>query len=243
MNLCVFHQCFKERAATDFAIKEFIHYNGNENYYLVSDGGPDLSDIAAKYNVNWCYEPNITMNGLNGESVLNLIDRLKKYFTISECKYLMLMEDDVWCRGKLDYNFEFNAMGANSIYNIYHQDILSYVQNKYNLKIYNDYYNLCGGSILNRNIFFDHYDTLKSFALNDHDHLVELSKNKFENMVYGSWDSILNMLYMICGKAVLINEDLIETWRDNTWRTSNHKLVHWFKTFYEAGKGYEKYYL
>lgn len=239
MDLCVFHQCFKERAATDFAIKEFVYYNGNKNYYLVSDGGPDLSDIAAKYEVNWCHEENITMNTSSGNGLLKLIDRLKKYFTISGCKYLMLMEDDVWCRGKLDYNFEFNALGANSTNNVYEPQILSYIKNKYPITVDNNYFNLCGGSILNRNIFFDHYDTIKSFALNDHDILLSLTKDKY----YGFWDSALNLLYMICNKEISINPDAVETWRDPTWRTGQHKIIHWYKSLYEHGKGFESYYL
>lgn len=243
MNLAIFHQCYKEKTATSFAVSSFRRHNTDCIYYLVSDGGDDFSDIAKQNNVEWCYENNVTMAMMNSEVALKVINRIKKYFEISSCKYLMLMEDDIWCRGKIDFDFEFNAIGANSINNIYHPDALSYISKKYGVDIKNNYFNLCGGSILNRDIFFYNFDIIEKFLFEDHDYIRKISKYENSGFEYGGWDSTLNMLYIICNKEVGINPEITETWRDADWRTNNKKIVHWFKSFYINGNEYSRYYL
>jgi hypothetical protein len=238
MDLAIFHQCYKERAATEFSMAEFRRHNLNYDYYLVSDGGDDFSDIALKHGVKWFYEPNITMNGIDSSKALPAIKRIKKYFEISRCKYLLLMEDDLWCRGKIDFKFDFNALGANSKNNIYDNQALEYVAYKYKVTIRNNYFNLCGGSILNGEIFIKNFDLIEQFIMEDHDHIRNLCNN-----FYGSLDSILNMLYIVCNKEIGINPELTETWRDRDWKTNGKKLVHWYKSHYVQGEGFQKYYL
>lgn len=243
MNLAIFHQCYKERRATEFAASEFRLHNPNYKYYLVSDGGDDFSKIAKKNNIEWYYEDNVTMAMMNSDIALKVINRLKKYFEISSCEYLMLMEDDIWCRGEIDFNFSFNAIGANSKNNVYHPDALSYISKKYNVEIKNNYFNLCGGSILNREIFINNFDLIEKFLKEDHDYIRQISKYEYDNFEYGGWDSTLNMLYIICNKEVGINPELTETWRDKDWKTNNKKLVHWYKSHYKRGEEYERFYL
>ena len=245
MDLAIFHQCYNERQATEFAISEFKKYNPDYKYYLVSDGGEDYADIASKYGAEWNHECNTTMNGLTGRVVLKIVDRLIKYFTISNAKYLMLMEDDIWCRGHINFDFEFDAIGANSTGNLYPENIVYYVNQKYNIDISNKFYNLCGGSIINRNIFFDNYENIKKFLIEDQDLLIQIGTTNYCNLnyVYGSLDSTLNMLYLISGKDSIINPEITETWRDKDWRTNNKKIVHWYKTNYKNGTQYTRYYL
>lgn len=245
INLAIFHQCFKEKVATDLAIGQFLLHNIDvkSKYYLVSDGGDNFSDVAKKHDINYFYEDNIGMSIMDGKTAVRMVKRLIKFFTISNCDYLMLMEDDVWCRGKLNYSYDFNAIGTNSTNNVYYEGALDYVSKKYNVTIRNNFFNLCGGSILNKQIFFEKYDLIEYFLLNDHDYIKNLSMSKISNCDYGNWDSTLNMLYIICGKEIGINEELTETWRDYDWKTNNKKLVHWYKENYANGSGYRKYYL
>lgn len=243
MNLAIFHQCYNEENATEFAISEFKKYNSEYKYYLVSDGGEDYSSIAKKFNAEWFMEENTTMNELTGLTVLKIVHRFKKYFTMSNSEYLLLMEDDVWCRGSININYEFNAIGANSPNNLYSKEVTDYIMSIYNIDIKNKFYNLCGGSILKRDIFFDYYDIIEDFLLHHHDTLIKLETDKNYNYVYGSLDSTLNILYNICKKDVGVNPELTETWRDADWKTNNKKLVHWYKSHYKKGKEYERFYL
>lgn len=243
MDLAIFHQCYKERQATEFAISEFRLHNPDNKYYLVSDGGEDYSDIAKNFNTEWYMEDNTTMNKLSGEVALKIVNRLKKYFTISGCEYLLLMEDDIWCRGRIDIQFEFNAIGANSFGNLYSKDVVSYILSAYNIDISEAFYNLCGGSILKRDIFFNNYDAIVDFLLNHHDNLIKSEINKNYSQIYGSLDSTLNMLYIINNKVVGINPEITETWRNPDWKTNGKKLVHWYKSHYKNRNNYIKYYL
>jgi len=43
-----YHQCYKNKKATEFAIQKFRQYNPDAPYYLISDNGEDFSDIAEK---------------------------------------------------------------------------------------------------------------------------------------------------------------------------------------------------
>lgn len=245
INLAIFHQCFKEKAATEFAIEQFLIHNENlrSKYYLVSDGGDDFSDIAKKYNINYYHEDNIGMKIMDGQTALRAIKRIIKLFEISKCNYLMLMEDDILCRGKLDYDHDFNAIGANSKGNLFDPDSLEYIADKYKITIKNNFFNLCGGSLLNKDIFFNRYDYIEHFLLNEHDYICTRSKKHDCNWQYGNWDSTISMLYTICEKEIGINEELTETWRDADWKTNKRKLVHWYKSKYINGKDYERYYI
>jgi hypothetical protein len=42
----VYHQCFDNIKATEFAVANFRDHNPNVPYYLLSDGGLDFSEIA-----------------------------------------------------------------------------------------------------------------------------------------------------------------------------------------------------
>lgn len=243
MDLAVFHQCYNQHRATDIAIEQFRQHNPDYQYFLVSDGGPDYSDLAQKHGTWYSTEPNVTMNGMVNRTAQLTLDRICKYAKLAQTQYLLIMEDDVWCRGRIDFDFEFNALGTNSPQNRYYQGALDYIANKYQITIKNPFYNLCGGSILNTKIFVDNYDRLCDYISQDHDAVKAICKDRTQGYEYGSWDSVFNMLYNICELEVGINPELTETFRDPDWRTNGKKLVHWYKENYINGEQFRQFYL
>jgi hypothetical protein len=243
MDLAVFHQCYNEYRATEFALEQFKQHNPDYQYFLVSDGGPDFSDLANKHNAIYSTEPNLTMNVMGTNAAQNTLDRIRKYCMLAQTQYLLIMEDDVWCRGRIDFDYEFNALGTNSPMNKYYQGALDYIAEKYQVTIKNSYYNLCGGSILNTKIFIDNYDRLCDYIKYDHNAVRAICKDRTHGYEYGGWDSVFNMLYNICELEVGVNPELTETFRDVDWRTNGKKLVHWYKENYINGEGFRKYYL
>jgi hypothetical protein len=238
-TIAVYHQCFNNKRATEFALKNFKKYNTDSTYYLISDGGLDFSDVAEKYDCNYYNDNlNVGMNNLNSSQAMVILKRLKYCFDSSNAKYILLMEDDILCRGKIEINENFDLAGADTKNNLIGEKALDYIRKKYNVNPNVNWYNACGGSILNKNIFEENYEKLQKFILEDHDYIREkLSGDLFENCpnyswTYGWMDQMINFLYMICDKKISINPEHIECLRDPMWQSKPHKLVHQYKFNY-----------
>jgi hypothetical protein len=238
-KLAVYHQCFDNIKATEFAVNNFRKYNPDTEYYLISDGGLNFFDLSIKYNCKY-YNDNINvgMNDLNSNQALVILKRLKYCFDVSSAKYILLMEDDILCRGKIEITEDFDLAGADTKNNLIGERALDYIRKKYNVNPNVNWYNACGGSILNKNIFEENYEKLIKFILEDHDYIRKnLSGDLFKtspgySWTYGWMDQMINFLYMICDKKISINNEHIECLRDPLWKLKPHKLVHQYKFNY-----------
>jgi len=218
----VYHQCFKNRKATEFAIEQFRKHNPDTPYFLLSDAGNDFSDLAEKYNCTWVYDnKNVGMNYLPPEDAVILYDRLVNCFEVLKTDYIMLMEDDVLCRGKLnigdeDFNLAASHVPGNDL------KLMNVIIEKYNPNPNINWYGATGGSFLNKNIFTEkqYIDLIRKFILEDH-----ISDA-------GSMDQFITTLYLICKKDCGVNELLVETHRTPNWKNTEHPLVHCFKEMY-----------
>jgi len=232
-TLVAYHQCFNNRKATEFAVKNFRQHNPDTPYYLISDAGSDFSDIAEKYNVNWVYdERNVGMNYLPAKDSWVLLERIMNCFNDSGSQYMLLIEDDVLCRGKIEIENGFDLAGANTPGNIIGKEAFEYIKQKYNVNPNVNWYNACGGTILNKNIFYENYDIIETFMKEDYDYIMNNLSGEQFGWSFGSMDSFLGFLYMVCGKEICINSDLVECLRTSDWRSSSHKLVHQYKEQY-----------
>ena len=222
-SFSVYHQCFNNKKATEFAISEFRKYNPDISYYLISDGGDDFSEIAKKYNCHFVLAPeNIGTNYLEKNQAKIYLNRLRDAFIFSKTDYLLTMEDDVLCRKSLQLNEDFNlAMsyvpGNRLIPHIFEKSV-----KKYNITPNVDWYGATGGSILNKNIFFDP----EKVSLID-----KFMEEDFESSL-GSIDQFIVMLYLICGLDCSVNADLGETHRTPNWQNSDLALIHCYKEMY-----------
>lgn len=233
IKFVAYHQCFDNLKATEFAIKNFKIHNPEIQYYLVSDGGRDFSEIAKKYSCKYIFEKdNIGMNYYTVDQAHKIIDRLKHCAADSGAEYILLMEDDVLCRKKINFNKKIDIAGVYSPGNVFPNELLKHISKKYNVSPNINWYNACGGTILNTEILFNKYDLIKKFIDEDHDYIkTNLSGEKFK-FGYGSIDQLLVLIYFICGKNVSVNDQLTEYWRNPSWINSDHALVHQYKEQY-----------
>jgi hypothetical protein len=232
-KLAVYHQCFNNKKATEFAIKNFKQYNPDIDYYLVSDGGEDFSEIAKKYFCNYIFEKNnIGMNYYTVDQAHQIMNRLKTCAINSSSEYLLLMEDDVLCRKKFNLHTTIDLAGVYSPGNVIPNEVLDYLSKKYNVFPNINWYNACGGTILNTEILLNKFDLIEKFINEDHDYIVKNLSGEKYNFGYGSMDQLLVLIYFVCGKKVTVNEHLTEYWRNPNWMNSDHALVHQYKEQY-----------
>lgn len=220
-TFAAYHQCYKNKKATEFAISEFRKHNPDVPYYLISDNGDDFSDLAEKYNCHYVFdEVNTGMNYLPPEHAKVLYERLVDCFNVFGTDYVLLMEDDVFCRGKINIEDNFNlAMSyvpGNKVY------LYDKIVEKYNSNPNVDWYGATGGSILNKNIFTieENISKINKFIEEDHD------------PVMGSMDQFITTLYLVCGYDCSVNNLLGETHRTSNWQQSDLPLIHCYKDMY-----------
>jgi hypothetical protein len=219
----VYHQCFNNKKATEFAISEFRRHNPDVKYYLISDGGEDFSEISEKYNCHFVLAPeNIGTNYLEKDQAKIYLNRLRDAFIFSGTDYLLTMEDDVLCRRSLQISEDFNLAMSYVPGNKLRPHIFEKSVKKYNITPNVDWYGAAGGTFLNRNIFFDEEKTklVKQFMEED-----------FESTL-GSIDQFIVMLYLICGLDCSISNAVQHTHMCPNWRDTNIPLIHNFKEMY-----------
>jgi hypothetical protein len=222
-NFSVYHQCYKNKKATEFAIQQFRLHNPDIPYYLLSDGGEDFSEIAEKYNCHFILSSeNIGTNYLEKDAAKIYLQRLKASFEYSNTEYLLTMEDDVLCRGKIDIEGDFNIAMSYVPGNKLIQHIFEKAVSKYNISPNVDWYGATGGTILNRNIFFD----------DDKIQLIEQFMEEDFESTLGSIDQFIVMLYLICGLDCSVNNGLGETHRTPNWQDTDLPLIHCYKEMY-----------
>jgi hypothetical protein len=219
----VYHQCFNNKKATEFAIANFRNHNPNVPYYLLSDGGLDFSEIAKKYNCHFVMaSENIGTNYLEKNNAKIYLNRLRSAFEYSGTQYMVTMEDDVLCRAELIIENDFNIAMSYVPGNKLRPHIFEKTISKYNITPNVDWYGATGGTILNKNIFFDS----EKIKLVD-----QFMEEDFEPTL-GSIDQFIVMLYLICGLECAVNNGLGETHRTPNWQNSDLALVHNFKEMY-----------
>lgn len=222
-NFSVYHQCYKNKKATNFAIANFRKYHPNIPYYLISDNGDDFSDIAERFNCHFVMAPeNIGTNYLEKDQAKIYLNRLKNSFEYSGTEYMLTMEDDVLCRGKVELGDDFNIAMSYVPDNKLRPHIFEKAVRKYNITPNIDWYGATGGTFLNRNIFFDE-DKIKIID--------QFMEEDFEATL-GSIDQFIVMLYLICGLDCSINSGLAETHRMPGWQNSDIPLIHCYKEMY-----------
>lgn len=221
-RLGAYHQCYKNRKATEFAMRNFIKHNPEVPYCLVSDAGDDFSDLAQKYGCEYLsYDTNVGMDYLPKEHAKLLLKRVDDCFNLLDVEYLILMEDDVFCRGPVEFDFDFDLGSHHVVGNKLHlyESIL-----KYNPTPNVDWNGACGGAILNRILFNENnWETMNRFFDEEFD------------SIGGSMDQLVTTMYLVCGyKATeLTSVGLLgEVNRHPNWPSTNIPIIHQYKYEY-----------
>lgn len=162
-----FYQCYKNVKSLDFVLSKFRNFYPNSEIALISDGGEDFYEKSNEYKCIYSYEDklnsktNLVFDNLN--SLKTFVFRIKKYTSNFNCKYLILLEDDVIIYNKIseeDLIYDINGCNFNEFFNIAHTQLIK--KNNPNINIYDRiFFGGCGGCILNLDFFRDVFNNEK----------------------------------------------------------------------------------
>lgn len=238
MVLGAYHQSYKNKIATEEAIKSFRKYHPTNPYFLVSDGGDDFSDLAIKYNciyyhspINLGYRHHTDPSGIYGytsNEVLEWISRFKMGCELTKSDHLIMMEDDVHIMNALEVNENVEFSGMSFPGNKFNPELIEYFSSKYGAIFHNDWYGSGGGSIFKTKTFLDNYDRIYNIFKSE----IEYVKKEVDHR-FGWVDFFMTVYYYICGKQYTVNPFHTEVTHNPNWETGNYAIIHQYKKFYE----------
>lgn len=237
MILAAFHSAYKNKRATEEAIKNFRKFNDGP-YFLVSDGGDDFSDIAKKYNCFYHHSDwNLKLrdhndpSGIYGNTKEETLEWLRRFHlacTFEKSDHIMMMEDDVLIKGNIsvENDVEFSGLGGPG--NRVHQELIDYLTEKYDAKFYNNWYALSGGAIFKTETFIENYDRIVNILDLEFDFI---KSNLMKSI--GCIDVWMTVYYALCKKNYTVNPYITETTTNMNWRDPSYAIVHQYKEHYE----------
>lgn len=229
MNFLVHHQCFKNKKATEFAIKEFKKYNPDIPYVLWSDAGENYGDFVSLYDVDYFYSnKNVGYRYYNKDKAFELLNRVRKSCELhSDLPYVMWMEDDVLVRSQVKVPVGIDFCAGPDIGNKFYGETLTYLTQKYNVSPNFDYYCTAGGTIMSSDVFTNNFNILEKFLEEDYDYII---KNIWTELAHH--DIIIMICHLICNKRYSINPYHTELTKNPDWKNSQFTIVHGYKEHY-----------
>lgn len=152
-DIDAFYLCYKNAKATLHVIDQFFSYYPNGTIYLHSDNGCYYHNLKNKYkNIIYTYHNfNVNPFKMNYDRSLEWAKRLYNTTKLSDKKYLLLLEDDVWVRDRVKINSIHNMVGTN-LGAFFNNHIFAYLRNYEKLKTMKQIYSGCGGCIFEKDI-------------------------------------------------------------------------------------------
>jgi hypothetical protein len=170
MSLGFVYQCFNEDLSLFNCLSGVREHYPDAPIYLMSDGGGnDYSQVAEHFKCKYVQylnsvDPHFQKEGqavskeVNIEKYLAYLRRMKDALTFLDTDYVLRLEDDVRCTGKIWHIPNFDIIGPFNIYGTFDEVTNHYINythgtsyNKDNDKIYN--HNCGGGAIFKRTSF------------------------------------------------------------------------------------------
>lgn len=150
-----FYQCYKQSKAFLHSVRSFRRVYKNSNFYAISDGGFNYSDISKKLKFNFVYDKQI---GNGKTTLLDSRESFKKwlgrlFFVAKNIQedYLIILEDDVKVLSKVK-KLKFDLNGVNKSERM-GENMTKFLKN-HGAKIPKDcsnyFYGGCGGAILKK---------------------------------------------------------------------------------------------
>lgn len=240
-NLGAFYICFKERTAIEKSIESFKTQYPDAPMYLTSDGGYDYVDLESRFsNLKTSLDPEQTvgitkdiekMIAANSFPIVPLfmasiefLKRLKRGVDHCQTEYMLLMEPDVFVRGKLNLTGK-DLMGPKP--NVMPDHVRKYIIDKGGVD------NVAWGSaagVMKSESFNKVYDRVIN---NQHEMLEFL----YLDPRMACYDYLLTFLFSVYGFEYAENPDLTECGRNPEWRTSSHPLIHQYYENYVSNSG------
>jgi hypothetical protein len=228
INLAAYYACFNNKEATEFVLSNFRKHFDNSVVCLISDGGADFSDLANKYNTTYYWMNNIFSSGpknfYNSHRLIEWWNRQKLVCDISKADYVMILEDDVYIKNKIEFTNDFAIKGV-GIHNnnIFTQQIIEDIKRIGNVD--SNYYGMCGGSVYNADIFKKIYNDVILDIIKNHELLMQLSPSKYYQL--GAVDA--NITYHFNKRGYNYSE---AEWLTEEPNLKERPVIHGWKKFY-----------
>ena len=200
-SLGFFYQTINRPKATENVLENVRKFYPDAPIVLFGDGGVDLTELAAKYGCIFRITPEKTgdskaTNFADTNAALIWLNRIKEACEKMDTDWVMLLEDDVFIRGKVlsAHHAIAGPLGH------FVQEALRDEIRKHN-PFFSGQYGACGGSLFRRKV------ALKCFA--ECQSIVPLIE-KFPFLLWS--DALLTCLFEMCGFSFGLSPSHCETW-------------------------------
>jgi hypothetical protein len=231
-----FYQAYNKPRCVDFVLSNFRKHYPDTDVVLISDGGNDFSDIAAKYKCMYFYEQNLSgdmsdkSKGLassyfhSSDVLVNYVLRFGKYIQNIKNKKIMILEDDVYVIQKTSSDTPYDLNGINLLESL-PEPVCMYLKNISKIP-----YGGCGGCILKTEFF-------QNILKEENKKQVVEQVNKYCSLTNERWasDSIISYICVANGGSMGVWDGLGETWQKDLIPRLNNKtvdVIHQYKNFY-----------
>ena len=226
MNFSAYYACYNNTKATEFVLSNFRKHYPNEIVVLISDGGIDFSKIAKKYNTEYFYMNNIFASGpknlYDSKRMIEWWNRQKLVCDISKSDYVIILEDDVYVKNKIQSKEDFALKGIHKNNQTFNNVFCSAIVKETGI----DYYGMCGGSMYNVKIFREIYTDVIKDIMSNHDKKILSNPSQYYQL--GAVDANMTYHYTKRGYSYMDAEWLTENPHDES-----KSIIHAWKQYYE----------
>lgn len=233
---------YKNYQAGDKSFETFRKFYPNGELYLKVDLGGDESNyksVAEKYNANYSVNPiNVGKCGdWDGvysvgrecwplENTLVWLEGIYSACKKTKSKYMIILEEDVFLMKPISIIEQDFGIAIVKNTNQFPNRITKFIS-ELNGNILTDGYGGCGGAII------DTKDFIKGYEIGIHKLKEEFDEIKTHSKLIGWSDMILQVIIMIGGGSVVVNDQLVEPWMEeqgwipDSWK--NYEMVNYLK--------------
>lgn len=251
MDFGVFYTCYTEKRAVDYSLEILFNVYPDVPVYLVSDGGGDYYDVQQKWRSRGFdisanleedsrgiipslvhrtdfYDENIQEQVY--KSVTTFLNRVRKSIEYCNREFTLVMEPDVLVRGKLNNPMGHRLLGSrinvgmsNEIRDVIKSHPGSIDVNRWGLT----------PAIFNSESFIMMHDTVTA-------NTGLLGKLCRADRRFANYDFMFAALFALVGIEEKHNPEIVECFRDYSWESSWHPLVHQYRAKYPlSSDGYD----
>lgn len=170
-TLGVYFPCYKNRNATEFALKSFRKAFPQAPVFLYSDLGDDFSDLADDNCRFSIAKSRIGGTGplatYSSEKMIECWNRHKLAVDYCNTDYIMVLEDDVWVRSGFEIKDDFAIKGTK--WGRLDNKLVELIEVSGGAVPRNKSYGLCGGAIYNTKVFLEIFDDVIKDISRNHD--------------------------------------------------------------------------
>ncbi len=244
MAVDALHFVYRNKVASDMAIRSFRQFNPAATYVVIGDGGDDFYDVCAKHGCIYLHSPvhigyPEIPHGFRKPKMLEYLRRFHAAVSLCTASHVVIMEDDVCVINHVSVSEEDEMLvNENAYENPIHPLVLKVLAVASGNPDLDSFYGMGGGSIFKRKTFLAAYPGF-----------LQLLEANFEAMqgfypAIGWTDCIISLAMMFAGKKHSISRQIHELGRwgqDHSGRNydgieeklrSKHAILHHYKKFY-----------